>query len=223
MINRLSCGRRQSSQTADGLPRQRWPRPIFIKLDLRSVKVHVSMSFCPETVGDWSSSPGMSQSLSKIYTRIQGLFPASPGAQLQEFTASTFSISPGQIRLHSPIGPKTRFNTRPCTSVPLASSAKHAARHALSGLQRVRWAFLAGVRPDSTSSSDTFLLLRVAARPRRGSRVGSYVGRQAQTPAIRASFVPGRQQRQCSNALSGWLCAEADGTTIETSARSRLA
>ena len=33
------------------------------------------------------------------------------------------------------------------------------------------------------------MLLRVAARPRRGSRVGSYVGRQAQTPAIRASFV----------------------------------
>ena len=33
------------------------------------------------------------------------------------------------------------------------------------------------------------MLLLVAARPRRGSRVGPYVGRQAQTPAIRASFV----------------------------------
>ena len=37
--------------------------------------------------------------------------------------------------------------------------------------------------------SDTFLLLRVAARPTRGSRVGSYVGRQAKTPGIFASFV----------------------------------
>ena len=35
--------------------------------------------------------------------------------------------------------------------------------------------FLAGVRPDSPSRSDTFLLLRVAARLRRGGRVGSYV------------------------------------------------
>ena len=36
---------------------------------------------------------------------------------------------------------------------------------------------------------DTLVLLRVAARSRRGSRVGSYVGRQTQTPAIRVSFV----------------------------------
>ena len=32
--------------------------------------------------------------------------------------------------------------------------------------------FLAGVRPDSPSRSDTFLLLRVAARLRRGGRLG---------------------------------------------------
>ena len=38
--------------------------------------------------------------------------------------------------------------------------------------------FLAGVRPDSSSSGDAFLL-RVAARLRRGGRVGSYVVRQA--------------------------------------------
>ena len=31
-------------------------------------------------------------------------------------------------------------------------------------------------------------IVRVAARPRRGSRVGSYVGRQAK-PVVRASFV----------------------------------
>ena len=37
--------------------------------------------------------------------------------------------------------------------------------------------FLAGVRPDSPSRSDTFLPLRVAARLRRGGRVGSYVVR----------------------------------------------
>ena len=37
--------------------------------------------------------------------------------------------------------------------------------------------FLAGVRPDSPSRSDTFLLLRVAATLRRGGRVGSYVVR----------------------------------------------
>ena len=48
--------------------------------------------------------------------------------------------------------------------------------------------FLAGVRPDSPSRSDTFLLLRVAARLRRGGRVGSYVVRQAWSPTIRASF-----------------------------------
>ena len=34
-------------------------------------------------------------------------------------------------------------------SVPLAASARHAARHSLSGLQRVGQVFLAGVRPDS--------------------------------------------------------------------------
>ena len=37
--------------------------------------------------------------------------------------------------------------------------------------------FLAGARPDSPSRSDTFLLLRVAARLSRGGRVGSYVVR----------------------------------------------
>ena len=37
--------------------------------------------------------------------------------------------------------------------------------------------FLAGVRPDSPSRRDTYLLLRVAARLRRGGRVGSYVVR----------------------------------------------
>ena len=36
---------------------------------------------------------------------------------------------------------------------------------------------LAGVRPDSSLRSDTFLLLRVAARLRRGGRVLSYVVR----------------------------------------------
>ena len=36
---------------------------------------------------------------------------------------------------------------------------------------------LAGVRPDSPSRSDTFLLLHVTARLRRGGRVGSYVVR----------------------------------------------
>ena len=42
---------------------------------------------------------------------------------------------------------------------------------------RVGGVFLAGVRPESPSRSDTFLLLRVAARLRRGGRVGSYVVR----------------------------------------------
>ena len=39
----------------------------------------------------------------KIYPE---LFPASPGAQLQKITVSTFSIQLGQIRLQSPIGSK---------------------------------------------------------------------------------------------------------------------
>ena len=34
------------------------------------------------------------------------LFPASPGAQSQEITVSTFSIQPVHIRLHFPIGSK---------------------------------------------------------------------------------------------------------------------
>ena len=46
-----------------------------------------------------------------------------------------------------------------------------------------------GVRPDSPSRSDTFLLVCVAARLWRDSRSGSNVGRRAQTPPIRASFV----------------------------------
>ena len=46
-----------------------------------------------------------------------------------------------------------------------------------------------GCWPDSPSRSDTVLLLCVAVRPRRGSRVGSNLGRQAQISAIRASFV----------------------------------
>ena len=48
--------------------------------------------------------------------------------------------------------------------------------------------FLAGVRPDSPSRSDTFLLLCVAARYRRGGRFGSYVLRSAWSPTIRLSF-----------------------------------
>ena len=63
----------------------------------------------------------------------------------------------------------------PTSSFPLAASVRHAAKHALTGLKRVGGVFLAGVRPDSPSRSDTFMLLRVAARLRRGGRVGSYV------------------------------------------------
>ena len=51
--------------------------------------------------------------------------------------------------------------------------------------------------------SDTFLLLRVAARLTRGSRVLSYVVRQARTPTIRAVLF--RQQRQSSSAQSGYI------------------
>ena len=51
-----------------------------------------------------------------------------------------------------------------------------------------RGVFLAGASPGSPSRSNTFLLLRVAARLRSGGRVGSYVVRQARSPMIRASF-----------------------------------
>ena len=61
--------------------------------------------------------------------------------------------SPGSNPHHAP-GP----------SVPLASSARHAARHTLSGLQRVGQAFLAGVRPDSPSKSGTYLLAAACGR-----------------------------------------------------------
>ena len=43
---------------------------------------------------------------SKIYPE---LFPASPGAQLQEVTVSTFFDPTGSIRLHFPIGSKKTF------------------------------------------------------------------------------------------------------------------
>ena len=56
---------------------------------------------------------------------------------------------------------------------------------------------LAGVRPDSPSRSDTFLLLRVAATRWRGGRVGSYVVRQAWSAMIRASFLAAAAGRQC--------------------------
>ena len=53
--------------------------------------------------------------LSKIYPE---LFPASPGAQLQEITVSTFSIRLGQTRLHSPIGSKKTAGRRKRGSTP---------------------------------------------------------------------------------------------------------
>ena len=59
------------------------------------------MGFCAENVGNWSSSPQNDLEFS----------PASPGAQLQEITVSTFSIQLGQIRLHSPIGSKKSSGT----------------------------------------------------------------------------------------------------------------
>ena len=64
--------------------------------------------------------------------------------------------------------------------------------------------FQAGVRQDSPSRSDTFVLLRVAARLGRGSRVGLYVGRQAQTLAIRL-LQPAAAVQQCTieNAVRG--------------------
>ena len=65
---------------------------------------YVRRSVCPENVGLWSCSPQNDFGVfSKIYPE---LFPASPGAQLQEITVSTFSIQLGQIRLQSPIGSK---------------------------------------------------------------------------------------------------------------------
>ena len=45
------------------------------------------------------------------------------------------------------------------------------------------------VQGSSSSRSDSFLLLRVAARLRLGGRVGSYVVRQAWSPTIPASFL----------------------------------
>ena len=60
------------------------------------------------------------------------------------------------------------------------------------------------------------MVLRVAARLRRGSRVGSYVVRQARTPTTRA-------QRQSCNAQSRCPYAEAGGTTGQTTAHSNWA
>ena len=47
---------------------------------------------------------------------------------------------------------------------------------------------MAGIPTDSPSRNDTFFLLRMGARPWHGSKVGPYLGRQAQTPAIRTPF-----------------------------------
>ena len=58
--------------------------------------------------------------------------------------------------------------------------------------------FLAGVRPDSPSRSDTFLLLRVVARLRSGGRVRSYVVRQAWSPTIRPCCLGSSSRAACT-------------------------
>ena len=80
--------------------------------------------------------------------------------------------------------------------------------------------FLAGLRPDSHSRSDAFVLLRATARPRRENRVGSYMGRPAQTSAIRASFGGSRGSAAMHNRDGR---ARRGASTSQTRARSRLA
>ena len=105
-------------------------------------------------------------------------------------------------------------------SVPLAASARHLARHAVASLHRVGQVSLEGVRSDSPSRRDTFFLLRVAARHRRSSRVGSCVGRQALSLTIRASFVACNGRAAMHNRVG---CAQRKATTTsQTTARFRL-
>ena len=90
--------------------------PILMQLDLQSVEEvpfqYVRTSFCPENVGNWSASPRNDLGFSPRSVQTE-LFPASPGAHLQEITVSTFSIQLGQIRLQPPIGStKTFFSIR---------------------------------------------------------------------------------------------------------------
>ena len=65
------------------------------------------------------------------------------------------------------------------------------------------------------------MLLRVAARLRRGGRVG--VVRGALGMVTYDSRVVFRQQRRSCNARSGRSCAEAGATTSQTAAQSRSA
>ena len=75
-------------------------RPILMQLDLQSVeKVPFSTfawTFAPKMLEIGLPRFRMTWSFSKIYPEM---FPASPGAQLQEITVSTFSIQLGQTRL----------------------------------------------------------------------------------------------------------------------------
>ena len=87
-----------------------------------------------------------------------------PGYPLLENVSRFPGADPNQSRGHINPVPPFRLGKACCEASPsrLASSG---------GVVR------AGVRPDSPSRSDTFLLLRMAARLRRGGRVGSYVVR----------------------------------------------
>ena len=65
------------------------------------------MSVCGENVGNWSPSPQNERDFSpKIY---QELFPASPGAQVQEVTVGTFWV---QLEYNPQPDRKTFFSIR---------------------------------------------------------------------------------------------------------------
>ena len=106
--------------TTCGIPfpvrRMQWQwllRPILTQLDLQSVdEVFFSTfawAFARKMLGKWSSSR---QNESEVSPKsIQSCFRASPGAQLQEISVSTFSTQLSQTRLQSPIGSKITKKT----------------------------------------------------------------------------------------------------------------
>ena len=70
----------------------------------KSTFQYVRMSFCPENVGNWSSSPQSESDLSPRY--IQSCFPLLQEPSCRKIAVSTFPIHLGQILLQSLIGSK---------------------------------------------------------------------------------------------------------------------
>ena len=89
-------------------------RAILMQFDLFAVRWNSAfqcarMSFCPENVGNWSSSPQNESELPPIYLE---LFPASQGPSCRKSLSALFRSNWVNCRLQSSIGSKKRGVSR---------------------------------------------------------------------------------------------------------------